>query len=269
MKDTLILQGKHYISSRRASEISDYACDYIGQLCRSGKLVCERVGRIWYVTPESLDAHKKKVAEEESSRLRILNIYGGKIAQSVEHVSDSATADSAISLNAPVVAPSIGRGSALSRRALFACSVTSLLALFIFISFSISGNGSRFSDGAGQVADAFSSAVSAFESFTIKSFAGVLAMLGRAPMLSMNAPSQLGVEASTGSSASGIAVVQSSGSVSADQTLKTKIVDTFSDTVTVNPDKTGTAGVITPVFKKTNGKDFLYVMVPVKDAKSP
>jgi hypothetical protein len=68
---------------------------------------------------------------------------------------------------------------------------------------------------------------------------------------------------------SGIAVVPSTGNVATDAALREKIAGSFSDQVNVAPDKSGTAGVITPVFKKTDGKGFLYVMVPVKSAKSP
>jgi hypothetical protein len=51
-----------------------------------------------------------------------------------------------------------------------------------------------------------------------------------------------------------------------DYLLKQKINDSFSDEVKIKPDQSGTAGVITPVFKKTKGNDFVYVLVPVKDA---
>ncbi len=63
----------------------------------------------------------------------------------------------------------------------------------------------------------------------------------------------------------GVAVTPTSGSVSQDEALKEKIRDSFSDEVLVKPDKSGTAGIITPVFKKSKGNDFVYVMVPVKN----
>lgn len=57
MEQGLFFDGKEYISSKRASEISKYTKDYVGQLCRSGKLVSKLVGRNWYVDLESLNAH--------------------------------------------------------------------------------------------------------------------------------------------------------------------------------------------------------------------
>lgn len=52
--DSLEIQGKTYISSKRASELTGYAKDYVGQLARSGKLPGVRVGRAWYVDADTL-----------------------------------------------------------------------------------------------------------------------------------------------------------------------------------------------------------------------
>ncbi len=56
--DELILGGKKYISSKRASEITGYAKDYIGQLARGGKIPATRVGRAWYVDEAALILHE-------------------------------------------------------------------------------------------------------------------------------------------------------------------------------------------------------------------
>jgi hypothetical protein len=63
----------------------------------------------------------------------------------------------------------------------------------------------------------------------------------------------------------GIVLTSSTGSSDEDDAMKQKIRGSFSDDVEINKDNSGTAGVITPVFKDTKGKDFIYVMVPVKD----
>ena len=62
MKDSVLLEGKTYISSRRAAEIAGYSTDYVGQLCRAGKVECRVVGRAWFVTEESIIRHQKAVA---------------------------------------------------------------------------------------------------------------------------------------------------------------------------------------------------------------
>ena len=66
--DELVIAGKKYISSKRASELSGYAKDYIGQLIREGKVLGTRVGRAWYVDMDTLLAHDSKVKTEIMAR---------------------------------------------------------------------------------------------------------------------------------------------------------------------------------------------------------
>ena len=54
----LIIQGKKYISSKHAAELTGYAKDYIGQLCREGYVEATMVGRSWYVLETSIMAHR-------------------------------------------------------------------------------------------------------------------------------------------------------------------------------------------------------------------
>ncbi len=75
MSDEVILQGKSYVSSKRAADETGYARDYIGQLARGGQIDAERVGGLWYVSLESLrgyeqnaDAAKTITATSLSSR---------------------------------------------------------------------------------------------------------------------------------------------------------------------------------------------------------
>lgn len=55
--DELDVAGKKYISSKRASELTGYAKDYIGQLARAGKIPGTRFGRAWYVEETALMQH--------------------------------------------------------------------------------------------------------------------------------------------------------------------------------------------------------------------
>lgn len=63
MSDELFLQGKGYISSKRASVVTGYAQDYIGQLARSGVIDAQRVGGLWYVLLTSLEAYKQNAEQ--------------------------------------------------------------------------------------------------------------------------------------------------------------------------------------------------------------
>ena len=60
MTDEVQLEGETYISSKRASEISGYAQDYVGQLARSGKIEARRVAGLWYVHRASLVEHQER-----------------------------------------------------------------------------------------------------------------------------------------------------------------------------------------------------------------
>jgi hypothetical protein len=51
----ITLDGKTYLSSRRAAEVTGYAKDYIGQLCREGRVEARLIGRNWYVLRESVE----------------------------------------------------------------------------------------------------------------------------------------------------------------------------------------------------------------------
>jgi len=55
--DEIEIGGTRYISSKRASEITGYAKDYIGQLARGGKIAATRVGRAWYVDEQAIKKH--------------------------------------------------------------------------------------------------------------------------------------------------------------------------------------------------------------------
>ncbi len=60
MTDELTIEGKQYISSKRAADLSGYAQDYVGQLARKGLIDAQRIGGLWYVFMESLAKYKEK-----------------------------------------------------------------------------------------------------------------------------------------------------------------------------------------------------------------
>ena len=63
--DELQISGRKYISSKRASEITGYAKDYVGQLARGEKVPATRVGRAWYVDEEAIKKHAAITPQEE------------------------------------------------------------------------------------------------------------------------------------------------------------------------------------------------------------
>ncbi|PJA94496.1 hypothetical protein CO131_01120 [Candidatus Kaiserbacteria bacterium CG_4_9_14_3_um_filter_50_16] len=66
--DEILIEEKKYISSKRAAKITGYAKDYIGQLCREGRVPARLVGRSWYVLETAIQDHRfgdQKIEQEE------------------------------------------------------------------------------------------------------------------------------------------------------------------------------------------------------------
>ncbi|MBA3789542.1 hypothetical protein H0X32_04115 [Patescibacteria group bacterium] len=56
--EEITLDDKTYVSSKRAAQITGYAKDYVGQLCREGRVEARLVGRNWYVLESSIREHR-------------------------------------------------------------------------------------------------------------------------------------------------------------------------------------------------------------------
>ena len=62
----VIINEKKYISSKQAAEITGYAKDYIGQLCREGRIPAQLIGRSWYVLESALQEHRFGAAHADT-----------------------------------------------------------------------------------------------------------------------------------------------------------------------------------------------------------
>ncbi len=65
--EELLIEDKKYVSSKRAAQMTGYAKDYIGQLCREGRVPARLVGRSWYVLESAIEDHRfgdKETAKE-------------------------------------------------------------------------------------------------------------------------------------------------------------------------------------------------------------
>ena len=56
--DEILIEEKRYVSSKRAAKVTGYAKDYIGQLCREGRVPARLVGRSWYVLESAIHDHR-------------------------------------------------------------------------------------------------------------------------------------------------------------------------------------------------------------------
>ena len=75
------------------------------------------------------------------------------------------------------------------------------------------------------------------------------------------------VESSPPEARSGLVVIPAKKEEKDNEAMKKKIKDSFSDEVAVIQDETGQSGIIKPKFKNSEGENYLYVLVPVKDKK--
>lgn len=67
--DEILIDDRKYVSSKRAAKVTGYAKDYIGQLCREGRVPARLVGRSWYVLETAIHDHRfgKQGIEEENT----------------------------------------------------------------------------------------------------------------------------------------------------------------------------------------------------------
>lgn len=61
--DEILIEEKKYVSSKQAAKITGYAKDYIGQLCREGRVPARLVGRSWYVLETAIQDHRFGAAD--------------------------------------------------------------------------------------------------------------------------------------------------------------------------------------------------------------
>ena len=327
MKDTLILEGKTYISARRASKIMKYAQDYIGQLCRSNKLDCRMVGRSWFVTEESLINHRQGTLDGKDS---ISSKPTSTVLAPIQSSIVSNVSNPEVSIPSPISTNSYEANNDKAKVSIFKYEshdgprlpeIKKRVPEEFNINNIFNKTVSEFSNKSNNKNSSikFSSNNSLIKSFPLNTlivttivimiaFSGYVLSSSYLSNKNINSNNQasigsiirnigegisygfsslargisnlfasnnndntktnnINIPTSNNEDTSGIAISPSANSVNADENTKNRMKNYFSDEVKVNPDKSGTAGVITPVFKKTNGEDFLYVLVPVKEKK--
>lgn len=63
--EEILIGEKKYVSSKQAAKLTGYAKDYIGQLCREGRVPARLVGRSWYVLESAIHDHRFGKLESE------------------------------------------------------------------------------------------------------------------------------------------------------------------------------------------------------------
>lgn len=59
MESSVSFDGRDYVSTQRAAEITGYHPDYVSQLARNGKVLSRQVGSRWFVDREEIVEHKR------------------------------------------------------------------------------------------------------------------------------------------------------------------------------------------------------------------
>lgn len=87
--DVLNVGEKSYIKASVIARDLGYTADYVGQLCRAGKVDAKLVGRSWYVAKESINEHKS-------------NRYRSTHAKTIASINDEKQKSVAIKQQLPV-----------------------------------------------------------------------------------------------------------------------------------------------------------------------
>ena len=70
--DEILIEEKKYVSSKQAAKMTGYAKDYIGQLCREGRVPARLVGRSWYVLETAIQDHRFGTSDETMQSAPVL-----------------------------------------------------------------------------------------------------------------------------------------------------------------------------------------------------
>jgi len=92
--EELVLEGKKYVSAKRAAKLTGYTKDYVGQLCRAGKLPAQMVGRNWYIEASSVSAKHKTIRQDIEQDGDLLNrqkhdVVGQRAGESIKKLTDT------------------------------------------------------------------------------------------------------------------------------------------------------------------------------------
>ena len=71
--ENLVFEGKKYVLSRVAARLTKYSNDYVGELCRAGKVKARQIGKLWYIEKESLLEYKSQNGKQGFGAQKIIN----------------------------------------------------------------------------------------------------------------------------------------------------------------------------------------------------
>lgn len=322
MGSELIFEGKKYISAIRASSISGYNSDYIGQLCRKNLIDCRRVGRSWFVSEESLHTHKATASLTPRGRIPMyqknsdvragFNSAGAGIATMPSPIANplgfNFSPEMAYKSFHQAAVNFLDRreekrqADAFTRKIIGGVAVVMLLMVFVVPGVMGGNSGLSFlsqinlgAAQAGVLSTQVSGSVAHIKSYRAELLSSVVyssqifSNIGESMDRGMShvvngvhsrftrisgflavASQKFGFWSEDGKNRDrdGFVVVPS-GSDEVNAKVKEYVENNFSDETEVVADETGNSGLIKPVFKNESDQEYVYVMVPVKEADGP
>ncbi len=274
----LYLEGKKFVSSKEASELSGYSRDYIGQLVRDKRIDATMVGRSWFVSLPSLEEHiekqkGEKLLETEKKESPLISRYEKESILPIPHLPKKDTTPATVferKISYPVLvvkrAP-VSPFAYFKKMGLAAAIVMVLLFGASTVHLTLTKNALP----AGTLASASLVSKVGFESFAIDwyryvngKFIGVHRFFAELFGTSHLAVETRPLAPASNTTPQGLVVMPSTPENN--QAIE-HIKQSFSDNVGVKENADGISGVITPVFQKVSGDEYLYVLVPVQEKK--
>jgi hypothetical protein len=278
MNKALLIDGKEYISAVRAAKKIGYASDYMGQLCRSGRVAGTLIGKTWYVDYQSILEHRRtrkqkgrkkagaipesfvpqveNVSDVESvaSEAGVGSLYSVEAKPVVQYGADNSPA--LPQLTKAIPAPVIRRVSKKGNYLLVGMSLSMVVvvSLVMFGHFAPEKarvvNEKTFNTSGDVQGLAFAS--------------GVTNWFGRLFGTSQVNDGQVYVENVDTQPAQGFVIVPETQDHIG---MVDRIKRVFSDGVDIAMDAQNTSGVITPVFQEGGDIDnYAFVLVPIEDS---
>ncbi|MEK7194578.1 MAG: hypothetical protein AAB660_02735 [Patescibacteria group bacterium] len=261
----LFLEGKRFISVKRASQETGYSQDYIGQLSRHGKIPAKLVGRAWYVDFDSILSYQKNISKKGTGKRNFVtkedkNLLSPKnddvAYANLVYRSEQAPVLPVLQMKR-VIEPEVKKLKVLhskSKLLIFASVAVTVFvcanSAFQWLSFLAPRQAEVLNN---SVVSSYMAVLDKFGDLE-RSVWSALASINLAQAPAPVDEGRLGVVAFPDSPDTGKKVEE--------------IKNTFSDEVNVYLDEGGESGVIRPVFRPgENADDYAFVLVPIKSKK--
>lgn len=237
-EDTAAPLAQNFLPADQAGKSVGYSGDYVSKLCREGAISCSKVGRVWHAQVESLRQFEGlQSAKIEEKKLSLTEVrrkeYQDK--QRARKIFEVVTGRSFVTF--------------FAKQGIMGSFAIALFVLATAFG-SVQLQHNRLIERVGDAASTAAASVYGIGHLQEVQVANTMDSLAKVDGSSVKSES-LGMVVLPGSDAKGVE----------------NIKESFSDEVVVSQ-KDSTTGVITPVFKNSEGEEYLYLMVPIDQSNT-